>query len=76
MVNDNIKSGLISRKQSNINKIIKNVPVNRIKEYLVEYTGELTPRFIPNPNVIFCPQCRAVNEVNAEFCEQCGSKIE
>lgn len=76
MVNENIKSGLFSRKQSKINKIIKNVPVNRIKEYLEKYTGELTPRFIPNPNVVYCPQCRAVNEVNAGFCDQCGSKIE
>lgn len=76
MVNENIKSGLIPRKQANINKIMKNVPINRIKEYLVEFTGKLTPRFISNPNVVYCPQCRAVNEVNAEFCEQCGSKIE
>lgn len=76
MINNNLKSGIISRKQSKINKILKNVPVNKIKEYLIEYTGHLSLKYIPDPNIVYCPQCGVVNESNADFCNQCGSRIE
>lgn len=75
LMNNNLKAGFLSRKQSKINKIMKNVPVKLIKENLERYTGELKIRFIQNPNIVYCPQCRALNDRDSEYCNQCGSPI-
>ena len=75
LMNNNLKAGFLSRKQSKINKIMKNVPVKIIKENLERYTGELKIRFIQNPNIVYCPQCRALNDRDSEYCNQCGSPI-
>ena len=75
LVSNNLSSSLLSRKKSNINKIINNVPVNIIKEYLVKYTGNLEPIFVPNPNILYCPQCGTVNDNISEFCIKCGSEL-
>ena len=74
-MNNNLKAGFLSRKQSKIYNIMKNVPVKIIKENLERYTGELKIRFIQNPNIVYCPQCRALNDRDSEYCNQCGSPI-